>query len=75
MVYFVEVVKQDTPVPRKEVKLIREKMEASDFCNQDEMTMFTEKGWTYRFSMKDSQGANVFAVVCKPNVPVLRGIS
>jgi len=72
---FVEVVRQDSPVPKRAVKGIKKQMELANFCDQGEMTMFTEKGWTYRFSMEDSNGLKVFAVVCKPVVPKLRGVS
>ena len=74
---FVEVVRQDSPVPQKEISGIRAVLEEADFCQQDEMTMFTENGWTYRFFMEDSQGRRVYSVVCLPaaTTPKLRGMS
>ena len=63
---FTEVVRQDTAVPRKEIKALRAVMEESDFCAQDEMTMFTENGWTYSFSLKDSKGQKLFKINCTP---------
>lgn len=63
---FTEIVRQDTAVPRKEIKALRDVMAENDFCAQNEMTMFTENGWTYSFSMKDSKGQKIFAVNCAP---------
>lgn len=63
---FTEVVRQDTAVPKKEIKALRAVMVEGDFCAQEEMTMFTEKGWTYSFSMTDTKGQKIFAVNCAP---------
>lgn len=63
---FTEVVRQDEVVPRKEIKGLRDIMAENDFCAQDEMTMFTNNGWTYSFSMTDSKGQKIFAVNCAP---------
>jgi len=77
---FLEVVRQDEPVPQEEIQGLRDFMNAADFCGQDEMTMFTENGWTYSFSMRDSNGRDVYSVVCSPaetapETPQLRGLS
>ena len=72
---FVEVVVQEEKVPEGEIKGIRAQMEVSDFCQQAEMTMFTEKGWSYRFTLQDGSGRNIFKATCKPAQPDLRGLS
>jgi len=72
---FVETVTQDSPVPPEEMKAVKKTMEDAGFCEQDEMTMFTDNGWKYRFSMKDSNGRKVYAVVCEPLASKLRGMS
>ncbi|NNC36237.1 MAG: hypothetical protein HKO02_02175 [Hyphomonadaceae bacterium] len=72
---FVETVTQDEPVPKKEIKGLKASMNEMDFCNQEEMTMFTNGGWTYSFTMQDSKGSRVFAVDCKPVLSKLRGTS
>ena len=72
---FIEVVTQEEPVPYEEIKGIAAQMEVNGFCAQDEMTMFTSKGWTYRFSMKDSKNRQVYAIVCEPVHARLRGTS
>jgi len=72
---FVEVVTQDSPVPPKEIKGLKEVMDASMFCDQDEMTMFTDKGWGYSFTMQDSNKRTVYAIECKPLSLKLRPVS
>jgi len=72
---FVEVVTQEKPVPSEEVKGLKSAMHTADFCAQEEMTMFTEKGWSYRFKMKDSKGRQIFAITCRASEPKLRGMS
>ena len=77
---FMEVVRQNEAVPKKEMKKLTNFMKESNFCEQDEMTMFTDKGWTYRFRMVDGKGNQVYAVICRPAkmhqaAPKLRGMS
>lgn len=74
---FVEIVTQDSPVPQKEISGLRTEMDNMNFCAQAEMTMFTENGWTYRFSMQDKNGQRVFSIVCQAEqpTPALRGVS
>ena len=72
---FVEVVSQEDRVPENEIKGIRAEMDASSFCQQAEMTMFTDNGWRYRFTLQDSSGRNIYKVTCKPAQPDLRGLS
>ena len=59
---FVEVVNQDGTASEKEMNDVKVWMEASNFCTQDEMTMFTENGWSYHFSITDSNERQVFAL-------------
>jgi len=63
---FIEVVTPKEAVPRKEIKAIKSKMETGNFCAQDEMTMFTDNGWTYKFTMRDANGSKLFHIDCKP---------
>jgi len=62
---FVEVVTSQESVPRDEVPKIQVQA-GTGFCEQDEMTMFTENGWNYQFTLTDGDGRDVFAVVCQP---------
>ena len=62
---FVELVVQDTPVPKKEMKKMKQKLEHNAFCAQAEMTMFTDKGWNYKFTLKDSTGLKIADIHCK----------
>lgn len=66
---FVEIVTQDEPVPAEEIKGIKASMVEMNFCAQDEMTMFTDQGWIYSFTMQDSRGTSIFSIKCKP-VPI-----
>lgn len=63
---FIEVVTQDKPVPSKEIKALRDYMVAYNFCAQEEMTMFTAKGWSYKFTVEDSKGRKIFNTHCEP---------
>lgn len=63
---FIEVVRQDSPVPKSADKGIKAFMAEQNFCRQDEMTMFADNGWTYKFSMRDSKGRKIFTIDCKP---------
>lgn len=77
---FMEVVRQEEPVPEAELEALKTIMASNDFCAQDEMVMFTEKGWKYRFRMIEGKGQQIFAVTCQPaqieqEAPKLRGLS
>ena len=63
---FLEVVTAEDSVPKSELANIRAKAQ-TDFCAQEEMLMFTSKGWKYKFTLKDDQGRNILTNVCKPD--------
>lgn len=52
-VMFVETVVSEEPVSREHGRELQPRLHA-DFCKQDEITMFTEKGWSYSFTAQDS---------------------
>jgi len=60
---FVEVVASDEPVPTDAIGGLNQRLEAG-FCAQEEMTMFTENGWNYNFTLQDSTGRRIFTTVC-----------
>lgn len=64
---FDEVVSQDETVPREELPAIKAQLKPDLFCAQDEMTMFTDKGWQYRFKLKDGNGRLIATVICHPS--------
>jgi len=64
---FVELVTQDTAVPKNEIKKLHAQLEAKTFCEQDEMTMFTNQGWSYKFTLKDSTGRKIADIHCEAN--------
>jgi len=64
---FVEVVQSKEQADQKDTQSVKTLMQQSDFCAQDEMTMFTEKGWSYWFTMKDAQGRRIYTITCKPD--------
>ena len=78
---FVEVVRSEEALPLEEIPGITQAMEESDFCAQEEMTMFTDQGWAYRFTMVDATGRQIFDAHCRPLQPPqpakleLRGLS
>ncbi len=61
---FVEVVASDEPVPSEAIGGLNKRLE-TEFCAQEEMTMFTEKGWHYSFTLQDSTGRRIFTTVCR----------
>ena len=63
---FVEVVKQDDTVPSSALPEIRKRLTKEAFCAQDEMTMFTENGWNYSFTLKHKKTRNITTVICQP---------
>jgi len=64
---FDEVVSQEETVPRGELPAIKAQLSQGVFCAQDEMTMFTDKGWQYRFKLKDGNGRLIATVICNPS--------
>ena len=69
---FKEVVTQTEKVPSKHVKVMASLLKQSNFCDQEEMTMFTDKGWNYEFSIKNINGSHIFSINCTPSTPKLR---
>ncbi len=69
---FKEVVTQTEKVPSKHVKIMASLLKASNFCEQAEMTMFTDQGWTYEFSVNNSNGSHIHSINCVPSAPKLR---
>lgn len=68
---FIENVTSQSPVPKNEManlrKLLKEPIYKDHFCGQEEMTMFTDKGWNYRFIVKDSNGREISRIHCNSN--------
>ena len=69
---FKEVVNQQEKVPSKHVKLIATTLDQASFCEQAEMTMFTDQGWSYEFSIRNSNGSHIHSITCTPSAPKLR---
>ena len=72
---FLEVVTSEEAVDTKDKNAVQAQMDKGDFCAQDEMTLFTDKGWNYRFQMTDDQGKLVYKITCQAadtGVPELR---
>lgn len=67
---FTEVVTSEESVPHAEIKKLRAKAEPG-FCEQDEMTMFTEKGWSYDFKIMDGAGRQIITILCQPDLSKL----
>lgn len=61
---FDEVVSHEEKIPRDALKDIKAQMKPDAFCAQDEMVMFTDKGWNYRFKLKDDRGRIIATVIC-----------
>jgi len=66
---FDEVVSQDEKVPAHALAEIRKQVAPEEFCAQDEMVLFTEKGWQYRFKLKHNNGQTIATVICHPSGP------
>ena len=64
---FDEVVSQKETIPKKDLPAIKERLTQHSFCSQDEMMMFTNKGWNYRFKLKDGSGRTVTTIICQPS--------
>ncbi len=69
---FTEVVRSEEVVGGNNVKTVKAKMQESDFCAQNEMTMFTDNGWRYRFIMHDEKGNRFYQITCQSDIPSLR---
>jgi len=67
---FAEIVRSEERIPRDEIKKIKARFEVG-FCEQDEMTMFTEKGWSYDFKVMDGEGRRIFTVLCQADLSKL----
>ena len=63
---FVEVVTPEERVPEEEIAGIKAQTEF-EFCEQDEMKMFTDKGWSYSFSLTDGTSRRIFKTICSPD--------
>ena len=69
---FVEVVKSQEDTTDANIKSVKDKMKTNDFCAQDEMTLFTDKGWQYRFMLQDYKGNRIYQITCQSDIPQLR---
>ena len=69
---FVEVVKSQEDMTDANVKAVQAKIKSTDFCAQDEMTLFTDKGWQYRFMLQDYKGNRIYQITCQSDIPQLR---
>jgi len=63
---FVEVVSQDEKIPSEELGGIKARVTQETFCAQDEMTMFTDNGWNYSFTLKHAKTQKITTVICQP---------
>jgi len=54
------------------VKAVQAKIKSTDFCAQDEMTLFTDKGLQYRFMLQDYKGNRIYQITCQSDIPQLR---
>jgi len=64
---FVEVVSQDEKVPNEELGKVKAQVTQDTFCAQEEMTMFTDNGWNYSFTLKHAKTRKITTVICQPN--------
>ena len=69
---FVEVVKSQEDTTDANIKSVKDKMKTNDFCAQEEMTLFTDKGWQYRFMLQDYKGNRFYQITCQSDIPKLR---
>ena len=69
---FIEVVKSKETADNTQLRATKAKIEETDFCEQEEMTMLTDKGWSYHFSLENADGRNFYSVTCTGGVPNLR---
>jgi len=72
---FVEVVSHDSPVPEAEKAKLQSMWLDDRFCSQAEMTMFTDQGWTYTFTLNGMGDDAILDVTCKPEGLIERDIS
>ncbi|MEM9937820.1 MAG: hypothetical protein AAFZ91_05815 [Pseudomonadota bacterium] len=63
---FVETVTSEERIPNQEMSAILRQTKVG-FCAQEEMTMFTDKGWSYDFSMFDGAGRAIGRISCTPD--------
>lgn len=63
---FVEVVNHDQNVPKSSLADIKAQVSEEIFCAQDEMTMFTDNGWNYSFTLKHAKTRKIITVICQP---------
>ena len=66
---FVEVVAPEDAVPTGEFAGIKARMGEASFCATEEMTMFTENGWNYKFTLQDGRGRGLYTVTCQGQLP------
>ena len=59
-------------VPQNHVKLMQSLIKTSGFCDLEEMTYFTDKGWTFEFHIKNNNGSHISSINCVPPTPKLR---
>lgn len=73
---FVEHVRLTELASTQQVKEIRVYFDEDLFCQQAEMTMFTEKGWHYEFNLENHNGGVIERVTCRASTtPQLRPAS
>ena len=69
---FTELVKADQELSKTQVKELYDYYSDGWFCDDEEMLMFTDKGWTYRTALKNKDGKHMVTVDCKPTNVGLR---
>lgn len=65
---FVEVVAPEEAVPPGEFASLKARIREAAFCSTEEMVMFTENGWNYKFTLQDGLGRNLYTVTCQGDV-------
>ena len=62
---FIAIVTSDKKVPKKEILNFRKLVTEESVCGEEDIKMFTKKGWNYEFTAKDSTGFKIADIHCK----------
>lgn len=69
---FVEVVTSQEAADNTQLRATKAQITETNFCDQEEMTMLTDKGWSYKFSLENADGRGFYSVTCAGDAPQLR---
>lgn len=69
---FIEVVNSEEKADNNQLRATKSKIEESDFCEQAEMILLTDKGWSYKFTLENADGRAFYSVTCTGDAPNLR---